>query len=307
MKPATTKYCINCGKPIPINCFKCPHCFQRQEHEGVSKNHNLNSHIDNSSNNIDYVNPDEYLQSQINNPSVSNNTSRLINGENNGSGPRTLKKQDTPVEVITPKYHDPYSSSNENFIEDEMYYKVDKLNEEEITPNIRYPNQYSNVFPIRRLFLLMIFTFGFYGYYWFYKNCKLLKEEYGQDISPGIRTFIFIFIPIGNWIVFYYLIKDYQDLIEYRDMESYSPVMNLLIYMFLPILSFWTMINVQESINDLWRYEQSDLKVRRSFKDSEIFIMIIVPIIFICLATLITFFILANVGVCDSFFNFNFF
>lgn len=142
---------------------------------------------------------------------------------------------------------------------------------------------YNHAFPIRRLFLLMITTFGLYSIYWFYNNSKILKENYGKNISVGVRTFIFTFIPIGNWIVFYYLLNDWEDLIESRGIESFSSPANLLIYICIPFLGLWSIINIQESMNDFWRIEDLNLRTKRSFTNTEIIVMIIFSIIWILL------------------------
>lgn len=50
-------------------------------------------------------------------------------------------------------------------------------------------------------------------------------------------------------------------------------------WILLPFLQIWVLINIQESLNELWKKEQPELPVRRSFSDVEIMIMIIIPVL----------------------------
>lgn len=131
--------------------------------------------------------------------------------------------------------------------------------------------EYSNAIPIRRLFLLLFLTMGLYGFYWFYKNSCYLRDDLGHDNSPGLRT-ILLLIPILNIFVFYDLLSKINNNIEKEGIESYSPSLNTLIMIFLgpiSIFSFWVFINVQEVINELWRFKQPNLPIRRTFSGSE--------------------------------------
>lgn len=141
---------------------------------------------------------------------------------------------------------------------------------------------YSKVLPIRRFFILMVFTFGLYRYYWFYKNSKYTKE-YGKNINPLFRTFLFI-IPFVRWYIYYALLKDMRRLIESKGLDSFSVACNVLLYFFVPLLGFWSMINVQESMNEFWRVQHPNLLDRRSFTTNEkivIGIFILIELLFI--------------------------
>ncbi len=219
-----TKYCIYCGKEIPINAKKCKYCEEWVDEESISTNHGHH-----------------YNQE----------------------------------EIVT----------DEDYIEDnEKSIESDHENERISSPYYQQNYETSKVIPIRRLYLLMILTFGLYGIYWFYKTSSYLKDDLGKDTSVGFRTFL-LFIPIVNIIVFYELIEDMKKFIEEKGIESYSSGLNTLLWAFVPILGLWVYINIQESINEFWRMKEPNLPIRRDFSNGEIAAMIlgIVMIIFIIL------------------------
>ncbi|OWT33055.1 hypothetical protein BGI41_04425 [Methanobrevibacter sp. 87.7] len=218
MEGAKTKFCIYCGKEIPINTKKCPYCMQWQEkEENISRNHFINNYV--SPEHEEELKKDEAIKT------------------------RELEKR-------------------------EFY---DKLNNPE--------REYSNVLPLRREILLLIFGGKLYTIWWFYKNSTHLKNDYNRNINPGWRTLGFI-IPIINWFIYYYLLKDYKEILDKENIESYSPIENTLLYIFIPVIgTFWTFCNVQESINQIWIKNQRNLPVRRSFTNGEIAFMIIIVIV----------------------------
>lgn len=119
-------------------------------------------------------------------------------------------------------------------------------------------DKYSNALPIRRLFVLMLITVGFYGVYWFYKN-----SEYIEHSNSFFRT-IGLFIPGVNLYIYYQYLKRANNLI--------APKVNIpvnLIFFFIPIFNFWSIINIQESLNNYWIKTQPALKERESFTSAE--------------------------------------
>lgn len=150
--------------------------------------------------------------------------------------------------------------------------------------------EYSKILPMRRLFLLMILTLGLYGIYWVYKTNCHLRDDLGKDVSPGLRTFLFVLIPIANIIVFYQTLEDMNVFIKREGIESYSSGLNTLIMLFLSwIVGFWVYINVQESINEFWRIKEPNLPIRREFSNSEILVMILGAILWVIYFFLIIF------------------
>ena len=135
--------------------------------------------------------------------------------------------------------------------------------------------KYSKILPIRRLFILMIFTLNLYTFYWIYKTNCYLRDDLGKDVSPGLRTFLLI-IPIANIIVFYQTLEDMNQFIKQERIETYSSGLNTLIQIFFSwIISFWALINVQESINEFWRIKEPNFPIRREFSNSEIVVMVL--------------------------------
>lgn len=224
-KNETTKFCIYCGKKIPINAKKCSYCFEWLDDEfSVEDSNSVGARIAESSENK--KNPNSYLESQNEN---------------------TNKKT--------------YNFSKES-------------------------TEYSKIIPMRRFYLLMILTFGLYRIYWFYKNSSYLRDEFGKDISVGLRTLTFAIIPIANIIVFYELLNDMKKLIEDKGLEVYSPGLNTLILLFIPFFELWVYINVQESFNDFWRIQEPHLQVRREFNNGEILVIILMIIVVIIIILL---------------------
>ncbi|MDR3223441.1 MAG: hypothetical protein LBT66_06925 [Methanobrevibacter sp.] len=154
--------------------------------------------------------------------------------------------------------------------------------------------EYSNVIPLRRLTLSFILSFGVYGYYWFYKNIRFLKEYHELDINVKFRTLVYILVPLGNFIVLYDLINTMKYYLNKKGIESYSPFLNILgfiIFGFTP-LGIWFYINVQESFNEYWKLEQNCLSIQRNFTSAEIAIIFFVWLSIIVLIILIVYFLM---------------
>lgn len=154
--------------------------------------------------------------------------------------------------------------------------------ENKVTGEAKEKIVYSDVLVIRRLLLLLIVGGGLYTLWWYYKNNSLLKERFNRNISPILRTIGFI-IPVVRWFMFYLLLHDYEKLIREEKIESYSSILNTLIYMFIPIIGpIWTICNIQESINNLWYKTEPNLPVRRQFTSGEIVFLIVLLLLIIC-------------------------
>jgi hypothetical protein len=199
-----SKFCIFCGKEIPINAKKCSHCF-------------------------------EWLEDDVSSP-IPPSDGKI--GENQNYNRNTN---------VTPPSNNTYEESK--------------------------------IIPIRRFFLLMMLTCGLYSIYWYYKNSCYLRDEFGRDISVGLRTIAFAIIPIANILVFYELLRDMKEIIEAKGVEVYSPGINTLIFYFVPFFGLWVYINVQETFNEFWRVHEPHLPVRRDFNNGEILAMILLFII----------------------------
>ena len=227
MESKNTKYCVYCGKEIPVDSWRRVHCGEWLNKSSVTRNHTPYTYT-----------PQENIYEE---------------------------KEDlryTPNKKV--------ENNNENYSND--YNNINGYNREST-------NEYSKIFPIRKLFLLMIFTCGLYSIYWIYKTNCYLRDDLGKDVSPGLRTFLFVLIPIANIIVFYQTLEDMNYFIKKEGIKSYSSGWNTFIMMFLSwIVSFWVYVNIQESINEFWRIKEANLTIMRDFSNSEIVVMVLGPI-----------------------------
>lgn len=171
--------------------------------------------------------------------------------------------------------------SNYNYVVKKVETDIEEINEEEVNheENIVLEG-YSKVFPIRRFFLLMFFTCGLFEYYWFYKNSKLVFKELGQNSDAYLRTILFI-IPILNIFAYYFYLDDIKKLLSENNLNTISPIGNLLLYIFFPILGIWSLFNVQEHLNEYWRLKEPNHYVKLNFSNNEIIAMAIIPLFFI--------------------------
>ena len=136
----------------------------------------------------------------------------------------------------------------------------------------------SKTFPVRRFFLLLFFTCGLFEYYWFYKNSKLVYNEMNKDSNALLRTILFL-IPIVNIFAYYFYLDDIKKLLVENNLRTFSPIWNLLLYMFFPILGLWSFFNVQEHLNEYWKLKEPNKQVQLNSKPNEIIVMSIIPLL----------------------------
>ncbi len=244
MHGARTKYCINCGNIIDINANKCPYCHAWQDKDNISRNHLLNS----------YVSPEHKHEIE---EKISNDN-EIIEITNKPAKRKTENK--------------PAKRKAEN-----------KPAKGKQTATISETQEiiYSDVLVIRRLLLLLIVSCGLYSIWWYYKNNTLLKDRLNKNISPILRTIGFI-LPVIRWFMFYILIHNYEKTLKEENIESYSSILNTLVYIFIPVIGpVWALCNIQESINNLWYKKQANLPIRRKLTNGEIVFLIIMLIIII--------------------------
>lgn len=152
--------------------------------------------------------------------------------------------------------------------------------------------EYSNGLPIRRLLLLMIVTCGLYGIYWFYRSSKFTKEQ-GKDVNPVLRT-VLLFIPFVNLVVIYLLFRDIKNIVKTKNITFNTPI-NFILFIFGWILSLWSMINIQEAMNEYYRLSNPNLVEHRQFTLVEkvfmgVFILIYILIILIIISFIVMLF-----------------
>lgn len=137
--------------------------------------------------------------------------------------------------------------------------------------------EYSEGIPIRRILLLMIVTCGLYVIYWFYRSSKFTKEH-GKNVNPILRTIIF-FIPIVNLVAIYLLFHDIKNIVKAKDISFNVPI-NFILFIFGYLLSLWSIINIQEAMNEYYRLNNPNLIERRKFTTSEKVVMAIFVLIY---------------------------
>ncbi len=214
----------------------------------------------------------EHCGQWIGEESVSRNhvyNNNYVSDENNNEEEKNMESEDV-------------SNKSKNDDENNKVVPTNKSkNNKEVT-------EYSKAIPIRRLFLLMLFTCGLYGFYWYYKNSCYIRDELGKDVNPILMTILLI-IPIVNIVIFFILLNDMNKFIEKEGIGSYSPILNTLIMVLLGgpfTLGMWVLINVQESFNEFWRLKEPELPVRREFDNVEIIAMLIITLIAIFAITM---------------------
>jgi len=265
MESKETKYCVYCGEKIFADAERCGHCGEWLDGSSISRNH------------ISYT-------------YTSRNT---LDEEDEDLEPISDKKvKDTSVPIPDEKVKDNGEKNKDlepipdKKVEDDSVDSSNNVDNADKNVNKLFGKEYSNILPIRRLFLLMVLTFGLYSLYWVYKTNCYLRDDLGKDVSPGFRTF-FMIIPIANIIVFYKTLNDMNKFIKKEGFETYSPGLNILIWLFVPFVGYWVYINVQESINEFWRIKEPNFPIKRGFSFSETFIMGLGAIIWILYYALI--------------------
>ena len=147
--------------------------------------------------------------------------------------------------------------------------KSSKINPQvkETRKNIK---KYSEGIPIRRILLLMIVTCGLYVIYWFYRSSK--------NVNPILRTVLF-FIPIVNLVAIYLLFYDIKNIVKTKDISFNVPI-NFVLFIFGYLLSLWSIINIQEAMNEYYRLNNPNLIEKRNFTTSEKVVMVIFILIY---------------------------
>ena len=153
--------------------------------------------------------------------------------------------------------------------------KISKINSPiKETKNVK---KYSEGIPIRRILLLMIVTCGLYVIYWFYRSSKFTKEN-GKNVNPILRTVLF-FIPIVNLVAIYLLFYDIKNIVKTKDISFNVPI-NFVLFIFGYLLSLWSIINIQEAMNEYYRLNNPNLIEKRNFTTSEKVVMVIFILIY---------------------------
>lgn len=142
------------------------------------------------------------------------------------------------------------------------------------------PIEYFSI-SIRKFAFLSLFTIGFYGLYWFYRNWNIVKEKRDKQIRPIWRAVFSIFFcyPLCKRIFADARKQGYQPMF-YPAWLAAGYILLRLAFWFFPdpwwaagILSFIPLLSVQETIN----YANKKLNPRsepdNTFTRTEIIVM----------------------------------
>lgn len=148
--------------------------------------------------------------------------------------------------------------------------------------------EFSNMQPVWQLIVLMIFTWGYYQFYWFYRNWKQLKEKNNLDIRPGWRM-------VGLLVPFYglYLVYDQFALITQTVRASgekkvfsagWMFTLFLLTLILSPFLLYFPLyllplIFIQKHLNQCWLQQDGQKPVKKTLSAGEFIVILAVSAI----------------------------
>lgn len=151
-----------------------------------------------------------------------------------------------------------------------------KIYPEEVHISSGEPSQYS----IRKFTILLIFTYGSYYLYWFWRNWKLIKKARKSDISPGWRT-AGLFVPILNLFLLYKQFNEIKRLADEKGIKAnYSPGWRLVFFLlfqtfYLGFLSPLVLNKIQKTFNDYWKIKEPQNEPDNTFSIKEIIFLIL--------------------------------
>ena len=96
-----------------------------------------------------------------------------------------------------------------------------------------------------KVIFLSIITFGFYDFYWLYKNWKQLNKSKQTYYSAEIMAILSL-IPIIQMIFIYMQFKIINKVAENHGFKKFSPFLRTVFYWYLGFLSYKIIINLTE-------------------------------------------------------------
>jgi len=134
---------------------------------------------------------------------------------------------------------------------------------------------FSDAYPIKKLSIMLVVTYGVYFLYWFEKNWQLIKKERQSNISPFWRT-AGLFVPILGLYLVYKQFKEIKKLAEETGIEdTYSPGWSLIGYLAINILSLgflapFVLNRIQTTFNNYWKLKEPNKEIKTRFSWKEI-------------------------------------
>ena len=174
MHGTTTKYCIYCGKKIPIDTKKCPYCLKWQEDEDdVSRNHFINSYVS-PEHEMELKEKSKNKKEETRKESIQDNTQYNLNEEYSDILP--IRRQ-LLLLLVGGWFYSVW-----------WYYKSNTLLKDRFNKDIR---------PGWRTVGFIIPIVNWFMYYILLRDYeKLIRNENIESYDSILNTLIFIFIPI---------------------------------------------------------------------------------------------------------------
>jgi len=105
--------------------------------------------------------------------------------------------------------------------------------------------------PVGRAILLMVASFGLWGYWWFYDTRDKVNRELGKTDESALLYTFGLLVPILNIFIIYWLWRDISDLRVRMGMEE-IPVVLYLVLSFIPFVALYTYPAVLVATNEYW-------------------------------------------------------
>jgi hypothetical protein len=100
-----------------------------------------------------------------------------------------------------------------------------------------------------RVVVLLIVSFGFYVFYWFYKTRQKVTAELGTYDNVGGQT-IGLVVPILNWFIIYWLLRDVHEARRRMGLQTdMEPIIMLVIWL---VFSPVGLALTQSQLNEYW-------------------------------------------------------
>lgn len=100
-----------------------------------------------------------------------------------------------------------------------------------------------------RVVVLLLISFGFYLFYWFYKTRQKVTAELGTHDNVGGQT-VGLIVPILNWFIIYWLLRDVAEARRRAGLQNdIEPILMLVIWFFIAPVGIGMS---QSQLNQYW-------------------------------------------------------
>src|SRR3954452_3702775 len=106
---------------------------------------------------------------------------------------------------------------------------------------------------VGRCILLLVFSFGLWGFAWMYHTAKEVSSRVRQPPpSPGVRAALFV-IPIVNYVMLFFSWQEIEDYCRRTRSQDFPLVLFFVLTLLIPFAALFTMPIVQSRMNDAHR------------------------------------------------------